>query len=319
MYKQLLRFVVIFAVYGCSNPFNSDNDKNIGPIIFTSNKDGQEQIYSMKEDGTNIVKVTHSNFRNFMPRWSRDGQSIVFNSKRSNHIHFRALVMADASGSNERVLFDHGLWPVFSPSGDRIAFSYDTVLPGFGSNYDILIYDIQSRSAAPFKEDTSFSEIVTDWSLDGQYLLVESYKGTTNTKLVSNINLIKLADSSRTQLTEWPRLSYSGRFSPEGTSIAYINQDSSSTVTRNIYIMNLDGTGKRVVENQMIDTQMHRVINIAWSPNGSKIVFILNDRMNSTDGSLIYNVYSINIDGTGITKLTTDADKIDGLGIDWRW
>lgn len=318
MYKEISLLVMTFAFYACGNPFASDNNKEIGPIIFTSNKSGQQQIYAMQEDGSNIVRLTDSNFRNFNPRWSRDGNQIVFNSKRSANIHFRAIVMADANGDNERMLLEHGLWPVFSPTDDTIAYSFDTVLPGFGGNYDIALHDLRTGATGLFKEDTSFSEIVTDWSPDGQYLLVENWKGTrisAPTRLVVNIDSINLVDTSRTQLTESPpQLNNSGRFSPDGQSIVYVSKDSSGTAIRNIYIMNRDGSGKRNVTNS--DTLS--ALNPLWSPDGSKILFI-NWEGQDQSGVRKYNIYSINIDGTGKTQLTQESDQVEASGLDWRW
>ncbi|MBC6963092.1 MAG: hypothetical protein DWB48_10325 [Nitrosomonas sp.] len=158
--------------------------------------------------------------------------------------------MAEANGSNEKVLLEHGLWPVFSPTGDKIAFSYHTLLPAFGTPYDIVFYDLRTNSASLLKEDTSFSDVLRDWSPDGRYLLVNSDKGTTNTELIINIYSIDLLDSSRTKLTEGP-ISSLGRFSPDGQSIVYVHVDSSTTTfsVTNVYIMNRDGTGKRNVTN----------------------------------------------------------------------
>jgi len=315
MYKEISLLVITFAFYACGNPFASDNNKQIGPIIFTSNKSGQQQIYAMQEDGSNIVRLTDSNFRNYNPRWSGDGDHIVFNSKRSANIHFEAIVMADANGDNEHLLLEHGLWPVFSPTDDTIAYSFDTVLPGFGGNYDIALLDVTTKVTKLFKEDTSFSEIVTDWSPNGKSLLVNSYKGTTNRKLVINIELVNLANSSRVKLTEGP-ISHSGRFSPDGQSIVYVHEDSSTATfsVTNVYIMNIDGSGKRNVTN----SQTISAISPAWSSDGSKIIFVNSEGRNQS-GELKYNVYSINIDGTGMVQLTRDSDNVLGLsGLDSR-
>lgn len=142
-------------------------------------------------------------------------------------------------------------------------------MPGFGTPYDIVFYDLEKDEATLFKEDTSFSDVVRDWSPDGRYLLVNSNKGTTNRKLVINIYSIDSVDSARTKLTEGP-ISHSGRFSPDGQSIVYTHKDSSGSPGRNVYIMNRDGYGKINVTNS--DTLS--ALNPVWSPDGSKILFI---------------------------------------------
>ncbi|MBC6963091.1 MAG: hypothetical protein DWB48_10315 [Nitrosomonas sp.] len=310
-------YLLLLLLLGCGkNPFAPRSE--IGPIIFVSNRDGIRQIYAMNEDGSNKTRITYSNFHNYRPRWSRDGKHIIFNSRRSANIHYEAIVMAEANGSNEKVLLEHGVQPLFSPTGDKIAFSYDTLLPGFGSNYDIALHDLPTGATWLFKEDTSFSETVTDWSPDAQYLLVENWKGTSSSRpsrLVINIDLINLLDSSRTQLTESPpQLNYFGRFSPDGQSIVYVHKDSSGTRVRNVYIMNRDGSGKRNVTSS--DTLS--AISPVWSPDGSKIIF-MNWDAEYTGGSPLYNIYSINIDGTGMIQLTEESDQVAGSGLDWRW
>lgn len=311
VYIKIISAALILC--GCSdNPVSPDSE--IGAILFVSRRDAKRQIYAMNEDGSNITQITRSNFNNDNPRWSKDGKSIVFNSKRSSNIHFRAIIMAEANGDNERVLLEHGLWPVFSPTGEKIAFSYDTLLPGFGTPYDIVFYDLKTDEATLFKEDTSFSDVVRDWSPDGRYLLVDSNKGTTNRKLVINIYSIDLVDSTRTKLTEGP-ISSSGRFSPDGQSIVYVHVDSSTTTfsVTNVYIMNRDGSGKRNVTNS--DTLS--TINPVWSPDGSKILFINWEGRNQS-GNLKYNIYSISHDGTGMIQLTEESDQVQASGLDWR-
>lgn len=318
MRKKLLSAIILGLLvnFGCTNNPLGPQNKN-RPILFVSVQGAKMQIYSMNEDGSNITKLSQSSFNNYNPRWSKDGQTIVFNSSgRSSNIHYQAIVKADANGIHEHVLLEHGLSPVFSPEGDEIVFSYDTLLPGFGSPLDIVLYDLEKDKATLFKEDTSFSDIIRDWSPDGRYLLVNSNKGTTNRKLVQNIYSIDLVDSSRTKLTEGP-ISYFGRFSPDGQSIVYVHKDTLKSTSfvnvRNVYIMNYDGSGKRNITNS--DTLS--ALNPVWSPDGTKIIYINYEGSNQR-GNRKYNIYSINTDGTGIIQLTKENDQVEPTGLDWR-
>ena len=225
MWKRLLTtyMLAILVCFGCNeNPVSPHN--GIGPILFVSTRDAKRQIYAMNKDGSNITRITRSDFSNFNPRWSPDGQ----------------------------------------------------------------------------------------------YLLVDNWKGTSisaPTRLVVHIDLINLIDSTRTELTESPpQLTSSGRFSPDGQWIVYVHKDSSNTAIRNIYIMNRDGSGKRNVTNS--DTLS--ALNPAWSPDGSKILFINWEGLDQS-GVPKYNIYSINIDGTGLIPLTEESDQVEAAGLDWKW
>ena len=48
-----------------------------GRIAFYSNRDGAWQIYSMKDDGSDVIKLTFG-IKDGEPCWSHDGKKIVF-------------------------------------------------------------------------------------------------------------------------------------------------------------------------------------------------------------------------------------------------
>ncbi len=293
---------------GCSdNPVSPDSE--IGPIIFASNRDGKRQIYAMNEDGSNITRITRSDFDNYNPRWSKDGKSIVFNSKRSANIHFEAIVMAGANGDNERVLLERGHWPVFSPTGDKIAFSFDTLLPGFGTSYDIVFYDLEKGDAAMFKEDSSSNDIINDWSPNGKYLLATRRITKLNNEKAEvdhQIYLIDVETGIERQLASG-RFCNWGRFSPDGLSIVFACSDS-STGGRDIFTMNLDGSNKK---NLTTSPAKHE-FSATWSPDGSRIAYLIGD-----EGFSRYLMFIMNSDGTDKKRLMDDEFEISSL--DWRW
>ena len=49
-------------------------------IAFTSNRDGNSEIYVMNADGTNPVRLTKNPASDSGPTWSRDGKRIAFTS-----------------------------------------------------------------------------------------------------------------------------------------------------------------------------------------------------------------------------------------------
>ena len=73
-------------------------------IAFTSDRDGNEEIYTMNADGSNVTRLTDDAGRNKRPTWSPDGRMIAFYSDRSGN--FEVYVMA-IDGSGVTQLTDH--------------------------------------------------------------------------------------------------------------------------------------------------------------------------------------------------------------------
>jgi len=52
-------------------------------IVFTSSRNGQTEIYTMKVDGTNPTRLTDDPRSDTMPAWSPDGERIVWAAERA--------------------------------------------------------------------------------------------------------------------------------------------------------------------------------------------------------------------------------------------
>jgi TolB protein len=95
-----------------------------GAIAFTSERDGNPEIYSLDltKDGAAPVRLTRSPGLDADPSWSRDGRRIAFTSDRSGN---RDIWVMDADGGNPaRLTTDPAVdqQAEFSPVAGRIAF-----------------------------------------------------------------------------------------------------------------------------------------------------------------------------------------------------
>ncbi len=68
-----------------------------GKIAFTSDRDGNWEIYAMNADGSGQTNLTGNTATDFLPGWSPDGSRVAFASNRD--VNFEIYVMnADGSG-----------------------------------------------------------------------------------------------------------------------------------------------------------------------------------------------------------------------------
>jgi len=70
-------------------------------IAFMSNRDGNEEIYTLKSDGTDLRRLTNDPVGDWFPAWSPDGKQLLF-AKRGGG-KFQVFVM-NADGTNVRQL-----------------------------------------------------------------------------------------------------------------------------------------------------------------------------------------------------------------------
>ena len=94
-------------------------------IAFSSDRDGNSEIYVMDADGTDQVNLTNHPAGDFYPAFSPDGTRIAFSSDRDGNSE---IYVMDADGTNlTRLTTSAGqdVEPSWSSHGTRIAFSSD--------------------------------------------------------------------------------------------------------------------------------------------------------------------------------------------------
>src|SRR5262249_59411631 len=81
-------------------------------------------VWVVPARGGDPRQLTRGSRRDFAPRWSPDGQSLVFLSDRDGEPAQLYLIPADGGEAHRLTALDHGAGrAVWSPDGRRIAFS----------------------------------------------------------------------------------------------------------------------------------------------------------------------------------------------------
>jgi hypothetical protein len=104
--------------------------------VFTSNRDGNEEIYSMNADGSGQTRLTTNPARDYGPYWSPDGGKIVFQSERDGNSE---IYVMNADGTGQQRLTTNPAVdssPAWSPDGSKIAFHSNR-----NGNFEIYVMD----------------------------------------------------------------------------------------------------------------------------------------------------------------------------------
>ncbi|CAN5635462.1 hypothetical protein BH23GEM1_BH23GEM1_05110 [soil metagenome] len=135
-------------------------------LLFTSDRDGNVEIYSMHADGGDPVRLTRNGATDFSPRWSPDGSKIVFLSNRApgaNGSPSIEVFVMNADGSGVKRLTTNDVLessPSWSPDGTRILYSTD------GSRSKIFVMNADGLNTVHLTYNP-WADSVPRWSPDG--------------------------------------------------------------------------------------------------------------------------------------------------------
>ena len=250
-------------------------------IAFSSNRDGNFEIYVMDSDGSdgsNPRRLTDNLASDRHPAWSSDGQHIAFSSSRDGN--YEIYVMG-SDGSAPRRLTDNlasDEFPAWSSDGQHIAFSSSR-----DGNYEI--YVMGSDGSAPRRlTDNLASDRHPAWSPDGRHIAFSSGRDGNY-----EIYVMEKDGSSVHNLTNHRQDHKSPAWSPDGRHIAF---SSGRDGNYEIYVMGSDGSNPRRLTNHKDGD-----VQPAWSADGQHIAFS-SDRDGKTE---IYVV---------VTKVVPDTTEV---------
>lgn len=138
----------------------SPNLEESSQLTFTSDRDGDHDVYVMDSDGSNVTQLTTDDDDQFDAIWSPTGGSIAYSEQviQPSGAPRSALWVTDPSGASEEVVIDGTplvTEPLWSPDGSRIAVTRRTrfgaptavVVDAAGSS-EVTIGDFQTVDGA---------------------------------------------------------------------------------------------------------------------------------------------------------------------------
>ena len=267
------------------------------PILFVSDRDGDSDIFAMRDDGSGVKNLTfHAGFDSD-PAWSPDGTRIAFVSDRDGNGNDEIHVMnRDGSGETRVTLqvdsSNSQRQPAWSPDGRLIAFEADSDSSQYS---DIFVMNADGSGIRNLTNSDESNDGQPAWSPNGQQIAFVSDRDGGTRIYVMNADGSGVTprgpDMIRIRLS--PHLIrihdvFEPAWSPDGGRIAFTAGTPSlrNEQYRELFVMNADGGGV----TQLTDNDSHDG-NPAWTPDG-RILFN-SDR----DGNLDIYVMSVSSPG----------------------
>lgn len=275
---------------GSEAPFEWTIDSST--IAFTSERDGNREIYVMDPGGHTQTRLTFNKAIDQDPTWSPDRKQIAFHSDRDGNYE---IYLMSADGNNQtRLTTSQGfdLNPSWSPDGTRIAFESSR-----DGNSEIYSMNSDGSDVRRLTFDAG-ADFDPAWSPDGTRIAFASDRDGNKEIYVMD------ADGSKpVRLTNEPSTEFNPAWSPDSTLIAFHSDQKDGT--RQIYVMSPTpgSEEKRITFTGRTDS------NPVWAPDGTEIAF------QSEDSERNDEIYVVNVEDGELLRLTNDP--ADDLVPDW--
>ena len=327
----LIAIFLLFQVYKFISVRIINLDLPKGKIVFSSSADGDDEIYIMDINGTNLRQLTHNpaskedTAADSKPSFSPDGIIIVFTSSRQGkNTEFiydsegrvigsgtsgkgtSDIYIMDSEGNNQIPLTygEINSHPFFSPDNRKIVFR--SIRPSSTKMLDIYSHEqrILNHGGGQF-----------EFSKDGMKLY-DNLKGDISVTDITGINRVKLTNFLDSKIGDKENKGLAFNLSSDGKRIVIFTKESrGSTIGEyydvvRFYTMNIDGSNFKEIYKidcsrldkifLSINNEQERFCSIEqyqYSPDGKSIIFIADFTYNK-------GIYVLNLLNGRIRELT---------------
>ena len=255
-------------------------------IAFSSNRDGNYEIYIMNPNGTKQVNLTEHKAADVQPAWSPTGEEILFVSNREGRPD---LYLMDTDGTNVRKVFKNlklRTAPAWSPDGKQISYRRGDPV---GELYIASLDKKDEKRVAPLGKYDGYSS----WSPDGTKI---AFGGPSKQRDIDSRIYILNVETRRKEMLFADEILTSMRnpsWSPSNDKIAFSWFRGGTSA---IYVMESHGDNlERVIDPPPGFAAAHP----EWSPDGKELVYEQYKQQNNDR-----HIYITNVDTRESEKLT---------------
>jgi len=162
-----------------------------------NNPDCNYEIYTLKANGSDLKRLTYSQWSDWSPCWSPDGEKIAFNSDRDGD---NEIYVMNRDGSDVKQLTDNNsldAHPKWSPDGALISFETDR--DHSGSDWDIYVMNADGSAQRPITSNST-NDYMQSWSPDGKWIVYAADDGNGG----SQILIVDLNGQNQTRVIDDP-------------------------------------------------------------------------------------------------------------------
>ncbi len=250
------------------------------PIVFTSDRDGNLEIYSVQADGRGEEEnLSRSPRDEFSPSLSPNGRYVAFLSGGSED---RKLEVLKINGEDRTQVFGGAgtlTQPKWGPDSERVVFAQ-------AQESGNSVYVSESDGTESLLLSKVAADEVGGWSPEGKFVVFSVRDGAEQGLYIRNPDGVN--EFRRTQSTD-----YGAVWSPDSRYIAFLSTRDGNP---EIYVVDPEeGDEVRVTDSEAAE------YDLSWSPNGKRLLFVT-----ERDGNA--EIYVVEIKDRGmadnLTRLT---------------
>jgi serine/threonine protein kinase len=296
-------------------PSPSPPPTSFGRLAFSSNRDGNPEIYVMNLAGGSPLRLTNTNANDWLPDWSPDGSRLAFTSQRTGSYD---LWVMSADGSAQTAWISTGGWDEYArwaPDGQRLSLSTTATTQGV-ANSEIFVRQ-PSGNLQQITSSTAEDQWA-DWSPDGRLVYTEGFKDQSDW----DIYVVSGDGGVPTAWLDEATCDVQPTWSPDGQWIGFLRMSQDTNVngridfedSGDIWIGRSSGGALRQVTSGLW------AVTPTWSPDSQWIAFarILDSNGNGrSDSEDRVDIWAVPISGGEPLPLVQSPHR-DG-DPSWTW
>ncbi len=257
------------------------------PIVFTSDRDGNLEIYSVRADGRSAEEnLSRSPRDEFSPSLSPNGRYVAFLSGGSEDMKLEVLEIAGEERTQVFAGAGSFTQPKWGPDSERVAFA---LAQESGNS----VYVSESDGTESLLLSKVAADEVGGWSPEGNFVVFSVRDGAEQGLYIRNPDGVN--EFRRTQSTD-----YGAVWSPDSRYIAFLSTRDGNP---EIYVVDPEeGDEVRITDSDAPE------YDLSWSPNGKRLLFVT-----ERDGNA--EIYVVEIKDRGmadnLTRLTHNEVRDD--------